>query len=57
MRKAKWENGVVIWLSVSVVLILAALVPGWHRKLAIAVLAPIIAFLVKARGSVTHDRR
>lgn len=47
----------MIWLSVSVVVILAALVPGWHRKLAISVLAPIIGFLVKARSSVTHDRR
>ena len=47
----------MIWLSVSVVLILAALVPGWHRKLALAVLSPIIAFLVSAFGAVTRDRR
>ena len=38
----------MIWLSVSVVLILAVLVPGWHRRLAIAVLSPIVAFLVRA---------
>ena len=43
----------MVWLSVSVVLILAALVPGWHRKLAIAVLVPIIDFLVRARGGDT----
>ena len=47
----------MIWLSVSVVLILAALVPGWHRKLALAVLSAIVGFLVSARRGFTQDRR
>lgn len=39
------------WLFASVVLILLVVVPGWGRKLAVAIVAIVIAFLVAGCAS------
>lgn len=36
----------MVWVFASVVLVLLVLVPGWLRKLGIALLAIVIAFLI-----------
>ena len=40
---------------VSVVVIPLVMVPGWHRKLAVALLAIVIAFFVAARSDDPKD--